>query len=95
MSGGNVTPIRSDSANPGQAQTSDKPMPSRELIDKRLEVQRDRIFRAQNIVDVVAEVLNARDDQDCHLWGCLTVIREILDGAAENLQACMVLHTTD
>ena len=88
----NVTPIR-----PGgdgtQSCSEVDPLPSRELIDKRLETERERIFRAQNIVRMAVELLNDEEHHD--LWGSLQVVSEMLDDAAGNLDSMVLLKPED
>jgi hypothetical protein len=86
----NVTPIRPS------GDGTQSPLPSRELIDKRLEPERERIFRAQNIVNMAAQLLDLRDDEEYHdLWGSLQVASEMLDDAAGNLESMVLLKPED
>lgn len=64
-----VTPIRpgGDGANPAQ---DEKSMPSREVLEKRLENEEERLCQASNILDVIALLLDSRDQGDDHvIWG--------------------------
>jgi hypothetical protein len=96
MSGGNVTPIRPGIDPSAQPAKAEKPIPTRDVIEERLEKVTTRIFRAQNIVSAVAELLDHRDgDKNNHLWGSLQTVIDMIDAAAESLEPEVFLKAGD
>ena len=94
MSIDNIMPIRSDSAKPRQPEISDKPMPSREVLEKRLSTEEERLCSAYNVINVVIELLNVRDEGDDHmLWSTLRVAKELLGETLSGNSPSYLLRT--
>ena len=86
-----VTPIRpgGDGANPAQ---DEKSMPSREVLEKRLENEEERLCQASNILDVIALLLDSRDQGDDHvIWGTLRVAHNLLGEAISGIAPMYLL----
>ncbi len=67
-------------------------MPSRERLEKRLRIEEERLCSVCNILGVIIELLNTRDEDDDHmLWGTLRVANDMVGEVLSGISASYLL----
>lgn len=99
MSIDNVTPIRPGGGPPDQPPSDDDtPMPSRKVIEGRLEDLKMRIWRAQGVINVLAQLVDTEppgsdDQENVDKWNALNAASKLLEQVSQDLDASELLHT--
>ena len=92
-----VTPIR-PGAEVGSSAQDDKPMPSRQTVEARLEDARIHMYRTRSLIEVVARRVDLEQEEideleRHHLWNALQVVKDLIDEAADQLEPVVILET--